>query len=42
MSDIGSPKTPRNLLIGFGLLMVVTIVISRFLNMKKEDSNAEN
>lgn len=42
MTDIGSPKTPRNFLIGLGILIIVTTVISRFLNMKKgeRDLNA--
>jgi len=40
MSEIGSVKTPRNILIGFGIIIAASYILS-FLARRRID-NAEN
>jgi len=37
MSDIGSEKTPMYILIGIGSILIITKLISLFVNRRKSD-----
>jgi len=41
MSDIGSEKTPMYILIGVASVIIVSMIISRLLNQRK-DINTQN
>ena len=38
MSDLGSEKTPRNILIGFALILIATKILSFFARRRVEDA----
>ena len=37
MADIGSEKTPRNIVIGIGIVVLISWILSKFANRRVND-----